>query len=502
MKNDFGAVYWSISPNDEAMYCQCDSCARVDKAEGGPQGSLIHFVNKIAAMFPGRQITTLAYSYYAKAPRKTRPGPNVTILLSSIDADRNLPLSTAPGASGFRRNLDAWRKLTNRVFVWDYCTQFTNYLTPFPVAATFANSFRYLQKKGVTGIFEQGSGDTYSDMSELKAYLIAAFLWNPGADYEQLVSRFLHAYYGKAASVVSEYLLLMDQQVREKKTRLDIYGNPVNHHKDYLSPANIDSYSRLMDRAEALVETDPASLRHIQLLRTGHDYVYLQQAKFFGKDLHGVFEKDIAGGYQLKAGLPKKVAHFVATAATAGVKILSEEGPDLRQYSNEWKTIFNTPYRHNMAADGQLALHYPFIQDYPAKNERTLMDETPGYADYSYNWLCFDKVPMDAVIDMDAARSVRTISIRFLEDARHWFFRPSAITIETSEDGVAYFMAGDTDLSLPAENWSIQAPVYKYPVNKKVRFVRVKAFPQKTLPAWRAHPSKNPLIACDEIWIE
>jgi hypothetical protein len=63
-------------------------------------------------------------------------------------------------------------------------------------------------------------------------------------------------------------------------------------------------------------------------------------------------------------------------------------------------------------------------------------------------------------------------------------------------------MAGTTDLALPEENWSIQAPVYKYTVNKQVRFVRVKALPQKILPGWRAHPSKKPLIACDEIWIE
>jgi hypothetical protein len=53
------AIYWSVSPNDVAGYCTCESCRKTDAEEGGPQGSLIRFVNRIAAEFPDQQFTTL-----------------------------------------------------------------------------------------------------------------------------------------------------------------------------------------------------------------------------------------------------------------------------------------------------------------------------------------------------------------------------------------------------------------------------------------------------------
>lgn len=59
------ATYWSLSPNDELGYCECDKCRKIDEKEGGPQGSLIHFVNRVAQHFPNKKFTTLAYTYSA-----------------------------------------------------------------------------------------------------------------------------------------------------------------------------------------------------------------------------------------------------------------------------------------------------------------------------------------------------------------------------------------------------------------------------------------------------
>src|SRR5690606_34319290 len=53
--------YWSVSQNDDLGYCECQRCKAVDKQEGGPQGSIIRFVNKVAAQFPDKIIPTLAY---------------------------------------------------------------------------------------------------------------------------------------------------------------------------------------------------------------------------------------------------------------------------------------------------------------------------------------------------------------------------------------------------------------------------------------------------------
>jgi len=57
------AKYWSVSQNDTYGNCECPICKAIDEREGSPSGSLIEFVNKVAAAFPEKVISTLAYQY-------------------------------------------------------------------------------------------------------------------------------------------------------------------------------------------------------------------------------------------------------------------------------------------------------------------------------------------------------------------------------------------------------------------------------------------------------
>ncbi|HQT91391.1 MAG TPA: DUF4838 domain-containing protein, partial [Candidatus Kryptobacter bacterium] len=62
------ARYWSVSQNDNFNECQCDSCKALDEKYGGSSGAMIHFVNQVAAQFPDKTISTLAYQYTRAAP--------------------------------------------------------------------------------------------------------------------------------------------------------------------------------------------------------------------------------------------------------------------------------------------------------------------------------------------------------------------------------------------------------------------------------------------------
>ncbi|MEO8171587.1 MAG: DUF4838 domain-containing protein [Sediminibacterium sp.] len=502
MREQPNVKYWSVSPNDDIGNCECDACSRLDNADGGPQGSLLYFVNSIAAKFPGKIITTLAYGYTARAPIKTRAASNVVVMLSSIDAYRSVPLQNEPSARPFRNELARWKEKTDRLFVWNYCTQFTNYLTPFPIMHTFSPDINFMLENGVAGIFEQGSANTYSDLAELKSYLLAKLLWDPGIDVSKLTQDFLDSYYGKAAPAIADYISLIQKKVSTTVTRLDIYGNPVNDHAGYLSPENMDQYSSLMDKAEDLAENDTFSLRHIQSIRLSQDYVYLQQLKFFGKDPHGLLQKNNNGDWVVRDGLQKRITNFTFTASANGVKELSEGGITPGQYADEWKEIINTPPRQNLAANAIVRLSYPFAPEYQSKKERTLVDETPGYNDFSYNWLCFYEVPMEAIIDMGELKSIKRISMRFLEDPRHWIFTPSSVGIEISKDGIQYQPVNPFEYPSPEENYTIRYQLADFTFTDNIRYIRVKAANRKKLPAWRYHKYKKTMIACDEIWVE
>lgn len=502
MDENPSAKYWSVSPNDDNGNCECDNCTRLDVADGGPQGSLIHFVNAIAAHFPNKIITTLAYGYTARATVKTNAASNVAIMLSSIDAYRTKPLEAEQTAAAFRNNMLQWKEKASHVFVWDYCTQFTNYLTPFPVTQNFRPDINFFIQHGITGIFEQGSGDTFSDMAELKAYVCAKLLWNPSADADSLTTEFLQGYYGKAAPVIAEYLSSLKTNIRAKGTRLDIYGNPVNDHDGYLSPENMDAYSRLMDQAEQLVQMDHTSWQHVQAIRLSQEFVYLQQAKFYGKDPHGLFHKNENAEFVLRPGLPQRIKKFTAMCKEMGVKEISEAGISPEKYETQWQAIINKGPQNNLAVNATVRLSQSYALEYPSKKERTLVDETPGYEDFSYNWLCFYGAPMEAIVDMGSLKKVNAISMHFLEDPRHWIFGPSGVSVEVSMDGINYHTLNAFSNKMPDENYTVSFLPFRFAVNDDIRYIKVKAENWPALPTWRYHKYKKPMIACDEIWVE
>ncbi len=500
------AIYWSVSPNDDIGYCECDQCKAVNDAQGSPSGPLIQFVNKVAATFPDKVITTLAYGFTHHAPKNLKPADNVYIFLSDIDAYRDKPLSEEGSAAAFRNDTKAWGALTSNLFVWDYITQFTNYLAPFANFHTLQPNMQFFKDNGIKGVFEQGSGDTYSEWAELRSYVTAKLLENDKADVKQLISTFLNDYYGKAAPYLQQYIDLLQEKMIASHRKLDIYGNPVNEWKSYLSPELLDAYSTLFDKAEAAVEGNPILEERVMRARLPLEYTVLQQARFYGIEKYGIFTEDKPGVWSVKPNLPQKVSRFVSNCKKAGVTEMSEAGIDPDKYQAEWDAIFKTGVTPSKAVGATVTLQYPFSEDYPAKGNRTLVDGTPGYNDFSYNWLCFYGVPMVATIDLGKAQKVSDVKLHFLDDPRHWIFLPEKIKIEMSADGINYYTI--TDLSNPPNEEHYLLSIKEYIAantahsNTQIRYIRVTANNLTSLPEWRYRDNKKPMIACDEIYVQ
>ncbi|MGZ4011233.1 MAG: DUF4838 domain-containing protein, partial [Flavisolibacter sp.] len=171
LKKDMGLHptlrYWSVSQNDTYDYCQCDQCKKINEEEGSPMGSLLQFVNKVAAVFPDKVITTLAYQYSRTPPLKTKPAPNVMITLCTIELNRSLPIETDPSSVSFKNDIVGWSKICNNIMLWDYEIQFTNYLCPFPLFHTLQPNIQFFTKYGVKAHFQQcntGHGEEFSEL--------------------------------------------------------------------------------------------------------------------------------------------------------------------------------------------------------------------------------------------------------------------------------------------------------------------------------------------------
>ena len=501
MENNPSATYWSIGPNDALGHCTCAQCSKTNEREGGPQGTLIRFVNRVARTFPGKKFTTLAYLQTANAPLHEHAEDNVYVMLSNVDASRKQNIGIEPSAGAFRRQLQDWTSKSRHVFVWDYITQFTGFLTPFPVQGTMQQNVQYLKSAGAEGIFLQGGGGTYSDMAELNAYVLAHLLWNPDADEGRLTDEFINGYYGKGAPYVKTYLEARRLNLLQEAHSLSIYGNPIDHRNDFLRPEAMERYSVLLEKAEVAVEGERLFEDRVRRIGLGLDYTYLQQSRFYGPRRHGIFIPD-GKKWAVRPYVRQKVDRFVRDSRRLGVVELSEGGRSPEGYGAGWDVIFAQGLRPNKASGADVSLVHPYDPSFPANGVATLTDSVPGYDDHSYNWLMWYGTPMDATIQLKEAKRIGSVEVNFLQDARHWIFPPKTVEIFVSVDGVHFRRVMHRNIRPVEEDYTVRRRKYRVAVKEPIKAVRVYAEPFGALPSWRFHPYKKVMIACDEIWLD
>ena len=130
--------YWvySLSQNDNELYCECEDCRRLELKYGGHSGLLLWFVNQVAGAikkdFPNIKVGTLAYGYTRSVPSNIVPSDNVVIRLCDTDCCFAHEIGGCKYNDKFLTQFYEWKRVTDNIFVWDYCANFQHFLSPFP----------------------------------------------------------------------------------------------------------------------------------------------------------------------------------------------------------------------------------------------------------------------------------------------------------------------------------------------------------------------------------
>ena len=150
-----GIRLYGVSQNDWANYCTCEKCRALDEAEGSHSASLVQFVNAIAEAVARRHpdvlIETLVYRHTRKPPKTLRFRKNVLPCLCTIECDFHKPIEGSP----FEENkavcetIRQWGERSSNMMVWDYTTDFRNYLYTWPNVKVLAPNLRFFRKHGV-----------------------------------------------------------------------------------------------------------------------------------------------------------------------------------------------------------------------------------------------------------------------------------------------------------------------------------------------------------------
>ncbi len=216
----------SVTQNDNGNYCQCPVCKASDEQYGGPSGTNIWFVNQVAEAlevdFPNVGVDTFAYQYTRKPPVNVVPRDNVIVRLCSIECcfahplaecghekNESILLRFSDVESTFAADIKGWSDICDRLYIWDYTTNFNLYVNMFPNFQVLSPNMQFFVDNNVKGVFEQGNytGGKSGEFGEMRAYVLAKLLWDPYCDVEHHMMDFMNAYYGKdSAPFIKEYL--------------------------------------------------------------------------------------------------------------------------------------------------------------------------------------------------------------------------------------------------------------------------------------------------------
>ncbi len=219
LRDNPNAEIISVTQNDNQDYCVCENCKKVDEEEGSHSGTMLRFVNAIADAvkedYPDVMVDTFAYQYTRKPPLKTVPRDNVIVRLCSIECTFSSPLDGGytEENNAFVEDIKGWSAICSNLHVWDYTTNYANYLASFGNFDVMQKNLQLFAENNVTGVYEEGNySASVSDgeFAELRCYMLAKLMWNPYCDANELMYDFCKAYYGDGYQNVIDFINYID----------------------------------------------------------------------------------------------------------------------------------------------------------------------------------------------------------------------------------------------------------------------------------------------------
>jgi len=483
----------SVSSNDNTQYCECEHCKKTDKEEGSNSGTMIRFVNEVAKEFPDKMISTLAYQYTRK-PCKTKPLDNVLITLCSIECDRSAPIEEK--CSDFAEDLMGWKELSNNIRIWDYTTQFTNFLAPFPNIRTLQPNIQFFRDNHAKWIFEQHSHNP-SELFELRSYLTAKLLWNPDLDADEIINEFVHGYYEEAGLYVKKYIDLVHDELEKDDTFfLYLYGDPAQAFTSFLSAGLLQQYNTFFNDAEKAVANKPDVLQRVRAARISTDYAMLEMARNGMSPDFQLIKDD-----HISEDVKEWIARFKETCQNSNITLMNEMGYTVEEYLTSFDRTLARAAQPNIAKNKNVTL-LTKPKKYAHEDPQVLTDGALGGNNFYANWLGFEGNDMVAVIDLGVEKEISNISTAFLQVTNHIVFFPESVTFSCSSDSNSFKKLETVPTKKPITKESKRNDIEYFASTfkpTKARYIKIEAENVGKAPVWHNAAGLPVWIFVDEV---
>jgi hypothetical protein len=317
----------SISKNDNMEVCHCARCVKLREEEGSDMANQLVLVNRVAEAIqkehPSVIIDTLAYLETIQVPKTARPLANVAIRLcnDSVGAWSHpfTPAAECPVAPIAR----AWAAAHNRIYIWDYNVNFSHYLAPMPNLDVMSANIRFWITNHAEGVMLQGGYQGPAERDELKSWVTAKLLWNPGLDEEKLTRDFIHGHYGSAAPPLEAYEILLGNLRSKHGSQMAAPPGGIRYPMDapFFTREFIREALALFKEARRLAAEDPQLLRRVERAELPILYVLcVRGPSFSGTDYS------------------RAVAEFERIGRREKLRFLQEGGEDFKTKLAAYKT--------------------------------------------------------------------------------------------------------------------------------------------------------------------
>jgi len=489
---------WSVSQNDNEEYCHCPECLKTIEEEGSPAGPILRFVNAVARRFPDKTISTLAYEYSRTAPKRTKPDPNVQIMLCTIELTRSNPIAVDPTCAGFRKDIVDWGKICHNIYLWDYTVDFAHQVSPFPNIHVLQPNIQFFVHNNARQHFQQSNTSPGHEFSELKSYLLARLLWNPNANAKAIVHDFLSGYFGAAAKPIHEYIAKMEANLQRSGARLDIFGRPTAHQNGFLSAEAVAQYNELFDRAEIAVANSPELFQRVKVARLPLLYATLAIAADNVFSPRGFFE-DVNGIPKLRQNMANTLEEFAKTCANNNVRSVNESNLKPTEFCDAIRGMLHLEIDGNLAFRKPVVANPPPAPKYGHGDIGLLTNGIRGSNDFGVQWLGWEGVDFDLTLDLGAPTFAHEAILRSLSEQRSWILHPKSIACNVSTDGSTYTDAGRIVVEDDPKNEPLLKTFAFQWTQPNVRYIRLHVESPGPLPAWHAGAGGKCWIFLDEL---
>ncbi len=484
-----GSRIISISQNDgNGTYCQCPECKKVEEEEGAVSGNYIRFLNKVAARFPDKEFSTLAYLFTMQPPKRVKPLPNVNIMLCDIDCKREVPLTDNASGQDFVKALVGWSAISDNIFIWDYVINFDGVVSPFPNFHCLQKNISLFKQHHATMLFEQNIPNRGTDFLEMKSWMLARLMWNPQQDTDSLMLQFMNGYYGKAAPYLYQYQKLLQGALLASGIPLWIYDSPITHKQGMLNATLRKTYNELFDKAEESVHEDTVLLNRVRLSRLPLQYSELEIAR---TDPNRDADET-----------SRQLELFEQRTREYGVVTLNERANHPADYCRLYRQRFLPTNERNIAKGKPVQFISEPTGRYTSFGAVALTDGLYGGTTFVESWVGWEGRDADFVIDLGEQQSFTTVSGDFLLQSGAWILLPEYVTYRISDDGQTwrdmgtYTFTEDRSLSVKFIDASVTVPE---PISARYLRVAVKGIGK--CPSWHYGVGYDAWFFIDEVTV-